>query len=538
MLCENVKSYLANSKGLPFFYVVGDEDYKEILSEFTQSGVIIDRVSDFCPKDDKYPDIDDIIDHFRTLDMDYRQNKHVLIGLGEYLALRGAEITEKVLRRLKNTTLGTARVIILLRCVTPQINNLATEDGRIAEQKRLLVGENAISSLNVTCVKYFAQDNVALGIKNLLHDMEDCCGGKKYVKSDLDFSNSLIPVTYIHTAFSAVKQVASNSELAENMGTEAQWDRFFQELSKSEGSLDALFLKYGYEDEYEEDIYEKCAGFEFKNWIFFVFLKQKCRENQDTLIRKIREGKYKPNPVRRVEIPKETKGEFRKLGVPTVVDRVIQQAIAQELSPVYEERFSENSFGFRPKRGAHDALRQCQKNVNDGYVYVVDMDLEKFFDTVCQSKLIEVLSRTIKDKNYAQWYCSGKIGRGELACSDPATVSGVRLNKYLVEMADMLLDYSTIEYSKNLLKRRTLKWLEDLKDQLSTPTNNEAVEKAIADLERKRGNLIDLYTDGLITKTEFKSKSVELDNELEKQKALLDAQEVNPDIKAIEDTIT
>ena len=121
------------------------------------------------------------------------------------------------------------------------------------------------------------------------------------------------------------------------------------------------------------------------------------RENQNTLIQEIREGKYRPNPVRRVEIPKETKGEFRKLGVPTVVDRVIQQAIAQELTPIYEEQFSENSFGFRPKRGAHEALRQCQKNVNDGYVYVVDMDLEKFFDTVSQSKLIEVLSRTIKD---------------------------------------------------------------------------------------------------------------------------------------------
>ena len=121
------------------------------------------------------------------------------------------------------------------------------------------------------------------------------------------------------------------------------------------------------------------------------------RENQDSLIQEIREGKYKPNPVRRVEIPKETKGEYRQLGIPTVVDRVIQQAIAQELTPIYEEQFSENSFGFRPKRGAHDALRQCQKNVNDGYVYVVDMDLEKFFDTVSQSKLIEVLSRTIKD---------------------------------------------------------------------------------------------------------------------------------------------
>jgi group II intron reverse transcriptase/maturase len=121
------------------------------------------------------------------------------------------------------------------------------------------------------------------------------------------------------------------------------------------------------------------------------------RENQETLIQAIRDGKYKPNPVRRVEIPKEVKGDFRKLGVPTVVDRVIQQAITQELTPIFEEQFSENSFGFRPKRGAHDALRQCQKNVDDGYAYVVDMDLEKFFDTVCQSKLIEVLSRTIKD---------------------------------------------------------------------------------------------------------------------------------------------
>jgi RNA-directed DNA polymerase len=95
--------------------------------------------------------------------------------------------------------------------------------------------------------------------------------------------------------------------------------------------------------------------------------------------------------------PKKKKGKVRKLGIPTVVDRVIQQAIAQVLSPIFEEQFSDYSFGFRPKRGAHDALKRCQQNVNDEYVYVVDMDLEKFFDTVCQSKLIEILSRTIKD---------------------------------------------------------------------------------------------------------------------------------------------
>jgi len=121
------------------------------------------------------------------------------------------------------------------------------------------------------------------------------------------------------------------------------------------------------------------------------------RSNQVQLIQSIKDGKYKPNPVRRVEIPKEEKGKVRKLGIPTVVDRVIQQAITQVLSPIFEKQFSDYSYGFRPNRRAHDALKQCQRNVEEGYVYVVDMDLEKFFDTVCQSKLIEVLSRTIKD---------------------------------------------------------------------------------------------------------------------------------------------
>ena len=159
------------------------------------------------------------------------------------------------------------------------------------------------------------------------------------------------------------------------------------------------------------------------------------RENRETLIQEIRDGKYKPNPVRRVEIPKETKGEFRKLGVPTVVDRVIQQAITQELVPIYEEQFSENSYGFRPKRGAHDALRQCQRNVNDGYAYVVDMDLEKFFDTVSQSKLIEVLSRTIKDGRVIsiihKYLNAGVIANGMFECTKTGMPQGGPLSPLL-----------------------------------------------------------------------------------------------------------
>jgi len=125
-------------------------------------------------------------------------------------------------------------------------------------------------------------------------------------------------------------------------------------------------------------------------------LKDYLVNNKDKLIKSIQMGKYRPNPVRRVCIPKEN-GKQRQLGIPTVVDRVIQQSIAQKLTSIYESQFSEGSYGFRPRRSAHQALRKCRDYITGGYVYAVDIDLERFFDTVNHSKLIEVLSRTIKD---------------------------------------------------------------------------------------------------------------------------------------------
>lgn len=125
-------------------------------------------------------------------------------------------------------------------------------------------------------------------------------------------------------------------------------------------------------------------------------LLQYLKENGEQIKKDIREGRYNPKAVRRVEIPK-TDGSKRKLGIPTVVDRVIQQAIAQQLSIIYEPKFSENSYGFRPNKSAQDAVLKAKEIMNNGYKWVVDLDLEKFFDTVNQDLLISIIRRTVNE---------------------------------------------------------------------------------------------------------------------------------------------
>ena len=206
-------------------------------------------------------------------------------------------------------------------------------------------------------------------------------------------------------------------------------------------------------------------------------LKQFLQANWIRIREDIFNNEYKPMPVRRVEILKPS-GGTRLLGIPTVLDRFIQQAIAQELNLIYDENFSENSFGFRPRRAAKDAIKKAESYINEGYRWVVDIDLEKFFDKVNHDILMYKLSKDIKDKRVLKlirkYLQSGIMINGIVVSNEEGTPQGGPLSPLL---SNIMLD----ELDKELEKRghRFCRYADDCNIYVKSKRAGERVMKNI-----------------------------------------------------------
>ncbi|WP_445683656.1 group II intron reverse transcriptase/maturase [Sporosarcina sp. FSL K6-3457] len=173
------------------------------------------------------------------------------------------------------------------------------------------------------------------------------------------------------------------------------------------------------------------------------------KEHREELLESLQNGTFRPQPVLRVEIPKSD-GGVRKLGIPTVIDRMIQQAINQVLQPLFDPTFSDNSFGFRPKRSAHQAIIQAKTYYEQGYKHVVDIDMKAYFDTVNHDKLMYYIERKVQDKRVLhlirQYLKSGIMINGLFEASEEGTPQGGNLSPLL---SNIYLD----EFDKLLAER-------------------------------------------------------------------------------------
>ena len=186
-----------------------------------------------------------------------------------------------------------------------------------------------------------------------------------------------------------------------------------------------------------------------------------AREHWPDIRRALLDGSYQPSPVRRVEIPKPKGRGVRLLGIPSVTDRIIQQAIAQVLTPLFDCGFSESSFGFRPGRCAHGALRQVQRHIRAGYCIAVDLDLERFFDRVQHDVLLERVGRKVRDKRLlaliARYLRAGVLVGDIIQASEMGTPQGGPLSPLL---SNVILDDLDVELEQR--GHRFVRYADDL----------------------------------------------------------------------------
>lgn len=286
MQFEAVGRYLTSSAKTPYFLFISDEKLTSVIEELSILGFIPVRVSVFC-KYDKFPDIDDLFEHIKTVDVNAKDKKLLILGLGEYLALKGNVEAANVLSYLKDMNVGGAKVVFVLRGLAAQIADLKT-DPRF-DSRRFSVIDNAICDLSFTLISPSVGLSAEQGFQAMLSKLEDGACGNIVVNTAVQLDNTSFTIHRINNAYEGIRFTIPGFGLPRSCGSDTQWSELLLELNQEDSSLDKIFDKYDYSGNLETNFYTRISGNDFRNWLYFLAVKQKATTLENSYLRFVAE---------------------------------------------------------------------------------------------------------------------------------------------------------------------------------------------------------------------------------------------------------
>ncbi len=283
MLIEAVNKYLSSSIKFPYFLAVGDKCCIDAKNKLLQLGFKLLKVSDYCSNEDKWPNMDRILEDIMTPELNTTNSKTVVIGLGEYLALRGNEEAKNILSQLKELYIGDKKVVLLISGISQHIEDLQV-DQRF-DNKRFCVYDKSNYNLSFTLINDSVNMVALKGIKNLLINLENGIYENIVVNTTVSLDKALFNVHKIANSYEGIKFTAHDFNLPSSCGSNTQWDELLKELTQNGNSFDAVFEKNGFKANLDADFYTRLTGPEYKSWLYFIALKSKSNALSNSYLR-------------------------------------------------------------------------------------------------------------------------------------------------------------------------------------------------------------------------------------------------------------
>ena len=272
MNMKAIDDYFASSNHKPFFMVVGDAEYGQIIDSLKSRAISFLYVSDCCRNDDKVPDLDTLREKLETADVSCGYNNVVLLGLGEYLALCGEGKVMDVLSECSSYRLGSAQVVLLLRCVEAQVRQLIKNDKRLLDSGMVAFGDDLSTSVQFK----FSDPGLGIfkinGIKNVLKALESGVSGEISANTIMIFADSLLPLQRVKDPYEAIVKNINMDAISKECGTEEMWEKLLLEMRNCQFNTDKLFAENQFSGFQDYDLYSFLYGDAYRSWLFYIYL--------------------------------------------------------------------------------------------------------------------------------------------------------------------------------------------------------------------------------------------------------------------------